>query len=217
MRIPFIMLALLLTGLAPATFTAAQAGPQVKGRKVAIAGENPFISLSLEAGGKSLTSVSFWRVVYSPAGAGHACYLRSDVTGNGPTADDVRVVYTDNPALVEYLNREIMSAFDPGYRDNPYPVQDAVFGKKGSPPAEYREVVTAGSTKVELLWRDFHPPVLMEIPVKPFIIFTTLIPSKTSEVYINGIKAAGRVFPRPEGTAQGSSGSLAFCETWVQQ
>lgn len=43
-----------------------------------------------------------------------------------------------------------------------------------------------------------------------------LIPAKVAEVYINGKKAVGTVFPRPEGAAQGSTGSLAFSETWVK-
>jgi len=194
----------------------AQDGPKVMGKTVAISGENPFISLALEAGGKSLTNVSFWRVVYSPAGVGHACYIRSDRTGNGPSEDDLRAVYTDNPKLVDYLNREIMSAFDKGYLENPYPVHPATFQKQGDTLKEYREIITSGKQKIELVWRDFYPVILIEIPAKPYIITTTLIPARVAEVLIDGVKAAGRVFPRPEGTAQGSSGTLAFSETWVK-
>lgn len=196
---------------------AAQEGPTVKGGQVVISGENPFISLSLKAGGKSLTNVSFWRVVYSPAGVGHACYIRCDLTGNGPSKDDIRAVYTDNKKLVEYLNKEIMSAFDKAYMEDPYPVHSASFRKEGDMLNEYREVVTADSLKLELVWKDFHPPVMIEIPVSSYIINTTLGPARIAEVFVNGVKAAGRVFPRPEGTAQGSTGSLAFSETWVRK
>lgn len=203
-------------GLLLISLCSGQDGPRIKGNTVAISGENPFISLSNEAGGKALTNVSFWRVVYSPAGVGHACFIRCDVTGNGPSDDDIRAVYTDNVKLVEYLNKEIMSAFDKSYADNPYAVRQASFRKTGDTLTEYREIVTSEALTLELVWRDFEKPLLVEIPVKPFLITTTLIPAKIAEVYVNGVKAAGRVFPRPEGTAQGSTGTLAFSETWVK-
>ncbi|HPW17864.1 MAG TPA: hypothetical protein PLP83_05730 [Candidatus Aminicenantes bacterium] len=217
MRKPVLIVSALAALLAAAVPGAAQVAPQVKEGAVAITGENPFISLALEEGGKTLTSVSFWRVVHSPAGVGHACYVLADLTGDGPSGDDIKAVFTDNPKLVEYLNKEIMSAFDRSYADDPYPVHAAVFTKAGDGLAEHRETVTAGGTKVELVWRDFLPAVLVEIPVKPYVIFTTLVPARTAEVAVNGKKAAGRVFPRPEGTAQGSTGTLALAETWLKR
>jgi hypothetical protein len=216
MRLQQSFITILVLGLLIMSPNFAQDGPRIKGHTVAISGENPFISLALEAGGKVLTNVSFWRVIYSPAGVGHACYIRSDVTGNGPSSDDIRAVYTDNVKLVEYLNKEIMSVFDKSYADKPYTVYEGTFQKKGDTLTEYREVVTSGKTKVELVWRDFYLPILIEIPVKPFTITTTLIPAKVAEVYVNSVKAVGCVFPRPEGTAQGSTGTLAFSETWVK-
>lgn len=216
MRLEHSFIPILFFGLLIVSPSSSQDGLRIKGHTVAISGENPFIGLSHEAGGKVLTNVSFWRVIYSPVGVGHACYIRSDLTGNGPSDDDIRAVYTDNMKLMEYLNKEIMSVFDKSYADKPYPAHEATFRKKGDTLAEYREIVTSGTTKVELVWRDYCPPLLIEIPVKPFTITTTLIPAKVAEVHVNGVKAAGRVFPRPEGTAQGSTGTLAFSETWVK-
>lgn len=195
----------------------AQEGPRVKEGVVAISGENPFIGLALEAGGKTLTDVSFWRVVHSPAGVGHACYVSSDLTGDGPSGDDIRAVFTDNPKLVDYLNKEIMSAFDKSYVDHPYPVRPAVFERAGDGLAEYREIIVSETAKLELVWRDFYPAVQIEIPVAPYVITTTLVPARSVDVVINGKRAAGRVFPRPEGTAQGSTGTLALAETWLKR
>jgi hypothetical protein len=194
----------------------AQEGPRVRGTTIAITGENPFISLAREAGEKPLTSVSFWRVVHSPAGMGHACYVTSDLTGDGPSADDLRVVFTDNEELLEYLNREIMTVFDGKHLDNPYPVVKATFTRQGDTRGEYRELIAAEQHSVELVWKQFLPALQLEIPVGSLTIATTIIPAQTAEVHIDGVKAAGSAFPRPEGTAQGSSASLAWAETWFR-
>jgi hypothetical protein len=194
----------------------AQDGPRVKGRTVLISGENPFIELSSRPDGPATTNVSFWRVVYSPVGMGHACYLTSDVTGNGPSSDDLRVVLTDSETLVDYLNRDIMSIFNKAYAEKPFPVIKAAFARHGDTLKEYREVIRSEKHTVELVWKSFYPTVLLEIPVGAVTISTTLIPARVAEVHINRIKAVGSVFPRREGTAEGSTGALALCETWVK-
>lgn len=194
----------------------AQEGPKVRGSKVVVSGENPFISLSLKAGDKPVTDVSFWRVVYTPVGRGHACYVTSDLAGNGPSSDDMRAVFTDNEVLVNYLNKEIMSTFDKSYLEKPFPVLKATFQTRGDTLREYREIIKSEKYLIELVWKDFYPSILIDIALKPLSLTTMLIPAKAAEVYINGARAAGTVFPRPEGTAQGSSGSLAFSETWVK-
>jgi hypothetical protein len=209
---------LLVLVLIPVVFTLAyaQEGPKVRGSKVVVSGENPFIGLALKAGDKPITNVSFWRVIYTPVGRGHACYVTSDLTGNGPSSDDVRAVFTDNEALVAYLNKEIMSTFDKSYVEKPFPVHKATFQTRGDTLKEYREIIKSDKYTVELVWKDFYPSILLDIALPPLSLTTMLIPAKVAEVYINGTKAAGSVFPRPEGTAQGSSGSLAFSETWVK-
>jgi hypothetical protein len=80
---------------------AAQTPSDVKEGSVAVIGENPGIRLVVKDGAPPATSVSFWRVLHSPAGAGHVCFLTSDVAGDGPTPDDVRVAYADNDKLAE--------------------------------------------------------------------------------------------------------------------
>lgn len=216
MRFTFCVILVCASFMSLSSKCLAQEGPKVKGTKVYISGENPFIELAKKPGEKPTTNVSFWRVVYSPAGMGHACYITSDLTGNGPSAEDLRVVFTDNEKLVDYLNREIMSVFNKDYLEKPFPILKASFSKEGSTLSEYRENIKSDQHRVELVWKNFYPTVLLEIPVGPLTITTTLIPALNAEVHIDGIKAVGNVFPRPEGTAQGSTGALAFSETWVK-
>ena len=43
--------------------------------RLILTGENPFIRLSETEGGVAGTHASFWRILVSPAGAGHVLYL----------------------------------------------------------------------------------------------------------------------------------------------
>src|SRR6266480_777567 len=68
---------------------------------VVMTGENSFIRLSND-GGKTLTDrISHWRVLWSPAGQGHALFIESGLLGKGPT------LYADNAGVARYLQRTI--------------------------------------------------------------------------------------------------------------
>ena len=192
----------------------------VKYGKVYISGENPVIRLSLKEGEPPLTDVSFWRVIYSPAGMGHVLYIRSDVTGDGKSSDDLRIAFTDNEKLLDYVNKQIMSAFNKAYVEDPYPMQKASFTKGGDTLKEWRETVKSDRYTIELAWRDFYQPFLLDTPVggprNPYGITSFFIPAKTADVTINGRKAAGHPLPTMRGKMQNSSAFLAFSETWVK-
>ena len=71
---------------------------------VVMTGENSFIRLSND-GGKTLTDrISHWRVLWSPAGQGHALFIESGLLGKGPT------LYADNAGVARYLQRTIAPA-----------------------------------------------------------------------------------------------------------
>ena len=54
-------------------------------------GENPFIRLSDAPGDPLTTDASLWTITYSPRGAGHALFIRSELT------DGQWRIYSDNP------------------------------------------------------------------------------------------------------------------------
>src|SRR3954454_14442548 len=62
-------------------------------------GENPGISLKTDPDGPFTTLASFFRVVLSPHGAGHALLLMRDPHSAGGN----NVCYTDNEPLARYL------------------------------------------------------------------------------------------------------------------
>ncbi len=203
-----------------ASIAAAQGATDIKEGKVCVSGENPVIRLLLKEGAPPSTNVSFWRVIYSPQGMGHACYVTSDPTGDGPSKDDLRVAFTDNPALLAYLNKEIMSAFDKVYVERPFPSQKARFDKSGDTISGWRETILSSRYKIELVWRDFYEPFLLDTPAggqrNPYGITSLFIPAKSAEVLINGVKVVGQPVPQMRGKQQSSSAFMAFSETWVK-
>jgi hypothetical protein len=213
-----ILVFIIATGLcAPGL---AQTPSDVKDGKVAVVGENPGIRLVTKEGAPPSTSVSFWRVLQSPAGAGHVCFLTSDITGDGPTPDDMRVAFADNEKLAEYVALQLMTAFDKAYGEKPFPVKTARFERSGDTATAWKETIRSAGTTVELVWRDFYEPFVIEsragVPHNPYTILSTFIPARSADVIINGTRAAGTPTPRMRGTRQSSSAFLAFAETWLK-
>jgi hypothetical protein len=208
---------LLIVACAPAF---AQAPSDVKDGKVAVIGENPGIRLAVKEGAPPSTSVSFWRVFQSPAGEGHVCFVTSDIAGDGPTPDDIRLAFTDNEKLAEYVAMQLMTAFDKAYGEKPFPIRRARFERKGDTTTAWTESLTADGYRIDLVWRDLLEPFAIEskagVPHNPYTILSTFVPAKTAEVVINGTRAAGQATPRMRGTRQSSSAFLAFAETWLK-
>lgn len=188
----------------------------VKYGKVYVSGENPVLRLKLKEEDKSfVTSVSLWRIVYSPAGVGHICFITSDIKGDGPSPDDVRAIFTDNEKMLEYMNREITTR----YLKDPLPVHKASFTAAGDSLKEWMEVVKSDEYTIVLVWRDFGEVFLVDSPVggeMKFGISSLGIPARKAEVYINGVKAVGKPFPEMIGKMQNSTARLWWSETWVK-
>src|SRR5205814_1770285 len=91
----------MLAGNLPHEEEQTMAEPQmVDPHDVVMTGENSFIRLSND-GVKTLTDrVSHWRVLWSPAGQGHALFVESSLLNK-------IAVYSDNAGLVRYLQRTI--------------------------------------------------------------------------------------------------------------
>jgi hypothetical protein len=215
-HIPLLVILAAFGGFA----ASAQTPSDVKNGRVAVVGENPGIRLMTKDGDAPSTSVSFWRVYESPAGEGHVCFVTSDVKGDGPTPDDVRLAFTDNEKLADYVATQLMTAFDRAYAEKPFPVRRARFERSGDTATAWKETIKAEGYTIDLVWRDFYEPFAIEshvgAPHNPYTIVSTFIPAKTADVIINGTRAAGAVTPRMRGERQSSSAFLAFAETWLK-
>jgi hypothetical protein len=215
-----VAVAVVLGALGVAGAASAQSSSDVKDGRVAVIGENPGIRLVMKEGAPPSTSVSFWRVYQSPAGMGHVCFVTSDVTGDGPTPDDVRLAFADNEQLAGYVATQLMTAFDKAYADEPFPVRRASFERSGDTATAWKESIKADGYAIDLVWRDFYDPFAIEshvgVPHNPYTILSTFIPAKSADVTINGARAAGTATPRMRGNRQSSSAFLAFAETWLK-
>ena len=219
-RVLFVMFT--VGGLALPRLVAAQSGgvqDGIKMGKVYVSGENPGIRLLDKEGGTPLTAVSFWRVIWSPVGPGHVCYV---TTGDGKSPGDLRIAIVDNQKLHEYLVGEILGTFNKTYQERPFTVVPrGTFTKSGDALKEYKEVCRSDQYTIELIWHDFYEPFQLDTPAggaqNPFGITSLFIPARTAEVIINGKKAAGNVYPQMRGPMQNSSAFLAFSESWIKR
>ena len=192
------------------------APPQMPGGlagKVYLSGENPGITLREKSGSPVLASVSYWRVHWSPVGAGPVCYI---TTGDGSSASDVRVAIFDNQKLYELITNDIFKVFNESYRTRPFtPVPGGKFRSTGDSVTERSEYCDSDRYNVELSWRKLGAPTLISRdpgrPENPFGLVYLMIPSADAEIKVNGKKLPGSVFPTPQGTG---GAILAFGETW---
>jgi hypothetical protein len=182
--------------------------------EVLMTGENSFIRLSADGGKTHTTRVSHWRVLWCPAGAGHAMFIVSPLTDN-----QVRV-YADNAAVARWLQRTIETMLYPKFADTSIPVYTAQFSREGDPRSASQEIVESAGELIVLTWHDcIEPFVLTMAPGmgnRPCGVFSTFFPAKSAQVEMNGRFAPDAVWTEMRGDRQSTSACLAWSETWVK-
>jgi hypothetical protein len=189
--------------------------PDTDPNQVRLTGENSFIRLQEAADGPQLTRASHWRILYSPAGPGHALFLESDVTGGA-----VRV-YSDNEAMTRWLQGEIERLLYPPFAAEALPVIPAAFARAGDTRTSWTELVTSADEVVALTWAELAEPFVLtlaagSVPGRPHGVYSCFVPARRARVALNDRVAAGRPFPQRRGDRDGSSACLALSETWVR-
>jgi hypothetical protein len=188
--------------------------PPVDPNRVLLTGENSFIRLSTD-GGKTMTDrISHWRILWCPAGTGHALFVQSQLTGPGAR------VYADNVAVARWLQSTIESLLFPAFADPKLPVHHAVFDRHGDPRSSAEERVSSDEDEIVLTWYDFIEPFVLNAPPgfggRPLGVFSTFFPARGAQVVVNGEFAPGRPWQEMRGDRQSSTACLAWSETWVQ-
>jgi hypothetical protein len=181
---------------------------------VMMTGENSFIRLSLD-GGKTLSSrISHWRVLWCPAGAGHAMFMQSPLIDNGVQ------IFSDNAAVARWLQRNIETLLYPAFADNSLPVFDAQFERGGDPRSTAMETVVSITEHIVLTWYDCLDPFVLTMAPgmgdRPIGVFSTFFPARSAQIEMNGRCAPGAPWPDQRGDRQSSSACLAWSETWVK-
>jgi hypothetical protein len=181
--------------------------------QVRLTGENQYMRLHTEANGPMTTRCSHWRVLISPNGPGHVVFLRSDVTNNE------RRIYTDNIALVRWLQQEILNTGE--FADQTMPVLDAVFSRSGDSRSFWTETIDTATERLTLTWYDFGEPFVISVPIgsvpdRPLGWSSVFVPARRAQLTLNGRVAIGQPFPEPRGDRMSSTAGLALSETWLR-
>ncbi len=189
--------------------------PPVDPNAVLMTGENSFIRLSKDGGQTASSRLSHWRVLWCPAGAGHVLFMQSELTGEVPR------VYSDNPGVARWLQRNIETYLSPTSADTSLPIISGCFSRYGDPRGTAIETIFAGDDTITMTWYDCVEPFVLTVPPgappeRPIGVFSTFFPAQGAQVELNGRSAEGAVWPEMRGDRQSSSACLALSETWVK-
>lgn len=187
--------------------------PIVPGRLI-LNGENPFIRLSHAPGEPFSTDASLWTITYSPRGAGHALFIRSELT------DGQWRIYSDNPALVSWLQETVQGMLNPETASNRIAVMEAGFTREGDLLDSWTQKVHSGIDEIVLTWSNLIDPLLMahgrpdRLPERRYGVSVVMIPALEAELTLNGHRASGQAWPCKYDGKPFSTASLAFSESW---
>jgi hypothetical protein len=185
-------------------------------------GENPGISLKQDPNGPFTTLASFFRVVLSPHGRGHALVLVQ------PPNEFVRtpaLCLHDNEPLARYLVADFVSKFGAfqgvaAMRELHYRKLDSV-ESMGDPGNIYSEVIKAGDLTVTLTWSGLGVPFCFVNPPELSATGAHYMPSVfvgclDASIQVNGKRLAGSPVPREVAGRKITTAMLAFSETWIK-
>ena len=181
---------------------------------VLMTGENSFIRLSADGGKTHTSRVSHWRVLWCPAGAGHAMFLQS------PLIDNRVQIYSDNIAVARWLQSTIETLLYPPFADVALPVLAAHFERSGDTQSAAVETVDSAIDSIVLTWHDYIEPFVLTMAPgmgnRPIGVYSTFFPAKSAQIEMNGQFAPHATWLEMRGDRQSSSACLALSETWVK-
>jgi hypothetical protein len=201
------------------------ADPIIFAGNVDWSGENPGISLKNEPDGPFVTLASFFRVVLSPHGRGHALALLQSPQEAHPPAERANLCLTDNEPMARYLVEEFVANFGawkglPGLAGLSYRPIDRVEAG-GDPATSYSETVRSGNLTVRLDWRGLGKPFCFALPPDKSATGRHHMPSlfvgcQEASVTVNGRALPGKPVPREIAGHRITTAMLAFSETWIR-
>jgi hypothetical protein len=188
-------------------------------------GENPGISLKQTPDGPFVTLASFFRVVLSPYGRGHALVLLQSPQDARPPAARPNICFHDNEKLARYLISDFVSHFgawkgQAGLSTIKFRRLDKV-ESSGDPAKRYSETVKAGKTVVKLTWSRLGQPFCFALPPDKSAtgkhhMPSLFVPADEASVTVNGRRLPGKPVPRDFAGRTITTAMLAFSETWIR-
>ena len=189
-------------------------------------GENPGMYLRESVDGPFVTLISFFRVVLSPHGRGHAAFLLLDPAGAGTSSASPNLCITDNEPLARYLCDGFVRHFAAfkgavGLASVRFQ-RGSDFIATGDARTSYTETFTSEQGSVRLTWAPLGEAFMVELPQEKSAtgqheMFSLFVNASGVAVSIDGHGVAGRPFPREMAGKASSTAFLAFSETWVRR
>ncbi len=200
------------------------ARPPINPNPIDWSGENPGITLKDSPEGETTCLVSFFRVVVSPRGPGHAVFILTDPTGRAG-GQAVNACYTDNEPLARYLLSDFIAHFgtwkgNPNLANLPFKPAES-FTHSGDHKTAWTERITGPDVDITLTWRELGEPFMVEFlkeqsSTGKHEMFSLFVPARACEVVANGVRGRGVPGPRDMYGTQSSTAFLAFSETWIK-
>jgi hypothetical protein len=203
----------------------AMADPLVFPGTVEWSGENPGISLKETPDGPFVALASFFRVVLSPHGRGHALVLLQSPQDASPPAERANYCLHDNETLARFLVADYVAHFGTykglaALEGLTYRRLDAVEAS-GDPASSYSETVRSGDLTVRLTWSGLGEPFCFALPPDKSATGKHYMPSlfvgcRDATVTVNGRALPGKPVPREIAGRTITTAMLAFSETWIR-
>ena len=188
-------------------------------------GENPGMYLKEKADAPFVTLVSFFRVVASPHGRGHALVLLEAPLLDRSLPEALNVCVTDNDALARYLVSGFAAHFS-AFKDAPalqhmdYVPLDGV-AASGDTRSSYMEWVKGRGVEASLSWEYLGEPYMVNIPKEKsatgkHALLSLFVDARRVTATVNGRTLKGHPVPREFAGRQSSTAFLAYSETWLK-
>ncbi|MBR0656096.1 hypothetical protein [Plastoroseomonas arctica] len=188
-------------------------------------GENPGISLKQDPAGPFTTLASFFRVMLSPHGRGHALVLALSPQDAAPPEERANLCLTDNEPLARWLVANYVSHFG-AWRGLPalvglqYRALERV-ESRGDAITAYGETVRAGALNVALDWTGLGKPFCFALSPTQSATGAHHMPSlfvgcDNATVTVNDVALSGAPIPREVAGQRITTAMLAFSETWIR-
>jgi hypothetical protein len=188
-------------------------------------GENPGMYLKETPEGSFVTLVSFFRVVASPYGRGHALVLLEAPLLHRSLPEALNVCVTDNDALARYLVTNFAAHFGAFKDAEALPYMEYVplegVAASGDTRSAYMEWIKGPGVEVTLSWEDLGEPFMVNIPKEKsatgkHTLHSLFVDARRVTTTVNGRSLKGKPVSREFAGRQSSTAFLAYSETWIK-
>lgn len=199
--------------------------PPINPGRVEWSGENPGIYLKQREDGAWTALATFFRIVTSIHGRGHALVLLGTPDSTTSTTQAPNVCIADNMPLARFLVSDFVAKFPsfsgrPGLETMAY-VPLTKVASEGDAREHYAEHVESDALKISMIWEELGAPMAMKLPreltgTKEHEMYSVLQESRRASILVNGRALEGRLVPRMQASLNTTSAFLYFSETWVR-